>query len=443
MAGYLGSVPVPQATQHRESFTCTEGQTSFATAGYTAQFVDVYLNGSHLSPADFTATNGSDVVLAVAASADDVCDIISYTPFEVADQTFTGNTIMTNGDNTAQLTLTSTDADASVGPVLDLFRNSSSPADSDQIGKVNFIGRNDNSQNVTYANIKVTPSDVTDGTEDGRIDINTVLDGTDVSRILLNSTSTVINQDSKDLDFRVESDTKTHMLFVDASTDRVGINENSPDARLHISDSAVSTSFVRIENTGSHEGSIQFKTAHSAASDYRLGASISESNNFELFNVDADTGFIKVGSEGAVRMPLQPAFTVLNAALNNIQVATAETTVPFNREAFDRNNDFDSSNYTFTAPVQGTYQLTAQFRMRGLQNDINYIYFNLVTTNRSVANIFEYSGADDADYHTVNVTLLADMAATHTAVCKVYQSGGSAETDLEIDTCIFSGFLVG
>ena len=96
MAGYLGSVPVPQATQHRESFTCTEGQTSFATAGYTAQFVDVYLNGSHLSPADFTATNGSDVVLGVAASADDVCDIISYTPFEVASQTFTGTTTMTD-----------------------------------------------------------------------------------------------------------------------------------------------------------------------------------------------------------------------------------------------------------------------------------------------------------------------------------------------------------
>ena len=96
MAGYLGSVPVPQATQHRETFTCTEGQTTFNTAGYTPQFVDVYLNGSHLSPADFTASNGSDVVLGVAASADDVCDIVSYTPFEVANQTFTGTTTMTD-----------------------------------------------------------------------------------------------------------------------------------------------------------------------------------------------------------------------------------------------------------------------------------------------------------------------------------------------------------
>jgi len=92
MAGYLGSTPVPQATQHRESFTATSGQTTFATAGYTAGFVDVYLNGSHLSPADFTATNGSDVVLASGASADDVCDIISHSAFEVNAQVFTGVT---------------------------------------------------------------------------------------------------------------------------------------------------------------------------------------------------------------------------------------------------------------------------------------------------------------------------------------------------------------
>ena len=106
MSGYIGSTPVPQATQHRESFTCTEGQTTFNTAGYTAQFVDVYLNGSHLSPADFTATNGSDVVLGVAASADDVCDIISYTPFEVAAQTFTGTTTMDVAAITGVLTTT-------------------------------------------------------------------------------------------------------------------------------------------------------------------------------------------------------------------------------------------------------------------------------------------------------------------------------------------------
>ena len=95
MAGYLGSVPVPQATQHRETFTATAGQTTFNTAGYTPLFVDVYLNGVHLSPADITATNGSDVVLAECV-VNDIVDIVSYTPFEVASQTFTGTTTMTD-----------------------------------------------------------------------------------------------------------------------------------------------------------------------------------------------------------------------------------------------------------------------------------------------------------------------------------------------------------
>jgi len=93
MAGYLGSTPVPQATQHRESFTATAAQTTFATAGYTVGFVDVYLNGVHLTPADVTATNGSDVVLG-ACLVNDIVDVISHSAFELNAQTFTGTTTM-------------------------------------------------------------------------------------------------------------------------------------------------------------------------------------------------------------------------------------------------------------------------------------------------------------------------------------------------------------
>jgi hypothetical protein len=92
MAAYIGATPVPQSTQHRESFNCTSGQVSFATAGYTPQFIDVYLNGIKLAGEDYTATNGSDVVLAAGAATGDILEYVAYTPFEVADQTFTGTT---------------------------------------------------------------------------------------------------------------------------------------------------------------------------------------------------------------------------------------------------------------------------------------------------------------------------------------------------------------
>jgi len=44
----------------------------------------------------------------------------------------------------------------------------------------------------------------------------------------------VFNEDGADADFRVESDTNTHALFVDASTDRVGILDSTPVSAVDI-----------------------------------------------------------------------------------------------------------------------------------------------------------------------------------------------------------------
>jgi len=84
MSGYIGAIPVPEATQKRSSHTATSGQTTFAV-DYTVGFIDVFLNGIKLANQDFTATNGNSVTLAVAASANDILDTISYTTFNVAD----------------------------------------------------------------------------------------------------------------------------------------------------------------------------------------------------------------------------------------------------------------------------------------------------------------------------------------------------------------------
>jgi len=85
MSGYIGPAPVPQATQTRQTFTATSGQTSFATAGYTAGFVDVYMNGVRLvDGTDFTATNGSDVVLTSGAATGDIIDVLMFTAVDLA-----------------------------------------------------------------------------------------------------------------------------------------------------------------------------------------------------------------------------------------------------------------------------------------------------------------------------------------------------------------------
>ena len=84
MSGYIGVQPIPQATQTRDVFTATAGQTSFATSGYTPGFLDVYLNGVKLiDGTDFTASNGSDVVLNTGAALDDTLEVLAFTTFEI------------------------------------------------------------------------------------------------------------------------------------------------------------------------------------------------------------------------------------------------------------------------------------------------------------------------------------------------------------------------
>jgi hypothetical protein len=97
MSGYIGVQPVPQATQRREYFTATSGQATFNTNGYTPNYIDVYMNGVKLSPADFTASNGSDVVLASGATTGDLVQVVSFTPFNVANQTFIGDVNLSSG----------------------------------------------------------------------------------------------------------------------------------------------------------------------------------------------------------------------------------------------------------------------------------------------------------------------------------------------------------
>jgi hypothetical protein len=61
---------LPSAGQQAYA-TATAGQTTFTPPSYTVGFINVFRNGVMLGSADFTATNGTSVVLAAGASAGD------------------------------------------------------------------------------------------------------------------------------------------------------------------------------------------------------------------------------------------------------------------------------------------------------------------------------------------------------------------------------------
>jgi len=190
------------------------------------------------------------------------------------------------------LTLKSTDADANVGPVMNYYRNSSSPADNDYIGKTVYVGRNDNSQDVNYVAINVQANDVSDGSEDGSYVINTMRAGALDQTFSITPSEVIINDDSKDVDFRVESNSNTHALFVDGGNNVVLIGSSSfsdgsgdtvqiltAEGRIDIENNSTSLRSVMLfYNPNGAVGSIRTTgsaTQFNTSSDYRLKENVS------------------------------------------------------------------------------------------------------------------------------------------------------------------------
>jgi hypothetical protein len=99
-------------TSARYKYTATASQTTFTgaddngnTLNYDSGFIDVYLNGVHLDPSDYTATDGSNIILNSGCTVNDELYVVGFGTFSVADFDASG---LTGTINIARL------ADASI-----------------------------------------------------------------------------------------------------------------------------------------------------------------------------------------------------------------------------------------------------------------------------------------------------------------------------------------
>jgi hypothetical protein len=197
------------------------------------------------------------------------------------------------------LTLESTEDTSVAAPVICLKRNSSTPADGDYLGQLKFLGENDADQQVVYAKITAKTSDVTDTTEDGLLEfmcrkggsnnINARLTHSDLKLIngtglevagSITASSTVTITD----DLAVDTDT----LFVDVSTDRVGINTSSPAYELDVE--GTTDPSIRVRSTGT-------ASTDDASMSIQIGGTTATSFLYFGDSDDAAVGEIKYNHE--------------------------------------------------------------------------------------------------------------------------------------------------
>lgn len=87
------TVGVNPSAREIQTYVATSGQTVFTvTGGYTVGLVDVFINGVRLTSSDYTATNGTTVVLTVGTMVGNIVDIIKYTSGLVNSISGTGTT---------------------------------------------------------------------------------------------------------------------------------------------------------------------------------------------------------------------------------------------------------------------------------------------------------------------------------------------------------------
>ena len=172
---------------------------------------------------DVDGTTNLDVVdidgavnMATTALVTGVLTTTAATVFNGGFASNDGSTITTN-DNSYTLQLISTDADANQGPLLSLHRQSGSPADNDTIGSIQYRFNNDADQPITGHLAIAQIVDASDGTEDCHIIEQLMVAGTMEETVRYTPTETVFNEDSKDRDFRVESNNLTSALFVNGA----------------------------------------------------------------------------------------------------------------------------------------------------------------------------------------------------------------------------------
>ena len=132
------------------------------------------------------------------------------------------------------MTLTSTDAGATAAPLIDLYRDSATPAASDTLGEIEFNGEDSAGNKQTYGVIHGSILSPTSTAEQGQLHFETATAGALTEKMIIGTKNLVINEIVDIFKVRIEGDTDANLFYTDATNDKVGIGTVSPAEKLDV-----------------------------------------------------------------------------------------------------------------------------------------------------------------------------------------------------------------
>ena len=124
-----------------------------------------------------------------------------------------------------------------------LYRNSSSPRDDDQIGTIQFKGRNDNSQDVIYGEIQSIIQDASDTTEDSSLSLQVQRGGTSTTFVNLSVRHQRVNI-QQDLFLTTEVDMTFEGATSNANETTLTVADPSQDNTITLPDATGTVSLI-------------------------------------------------------------------------------------------------------------------------------------------------------------------------------------------------------
>jgi len=244
----------------------------------------------------------------------------------------------------------------------------------------------------------ITVSEITDGAvTSAKLDTNIAVTGTLSSGSSMTATGefkanggAVFNEDSADVDFRVESNGNANMLFVDGGNDRVGVGLSSPDTAFHVqSTSQLPQAKVSYDSTRSvsfgHSSIIQTSGASqdNSFSIHSRGFHSGSGNVIKFFtggqsDGTGETEKLRILSGGGI------TFNGDTAAANAL-------------------DDYEEGTYTPTLYSNGaTFSYSVQLGSYIKIGNLVYLQFNITLSNRT-GTLTNTVFLDNVPFNTKNV----------------------------------------
>lgn len=237
----------------------------------------------------------------------------------------TGAAFFTWGYNTVQslgtpLTITSTDAGATAGPTLDLYRDSASPAVSDILGSIDFNGEDSAGNKQLFGRITTVITDPTSTSEDGSMRFWATTAGTITESMSLTGSSITMHGSVADKTFNQDSN--------DDSVRFSGGNSAGAELQIYGSTHATEASNYKFR-TG---GSVRYGFDHSLLQHQFVGAFTTDStvrlgqNSTDTPGTAANVNGVGVGSLGQLSASANGAAHSLNTNADGTNLAFRSNT---------------------------------------------------------------------------------------------------------------------